>query len=253
MASSVRETSGIELSLFADAHAWKRYFGSVLRPYIGGDVLEVGGGIGETTPVLWTERVTSWTAVEPARDLYERLASKYAGFTGSVTGAEHVAPLGLCGTIQDLPAEPRFDTVIYVDVLEHIPDDTAEVRHAMARLRPGGRLVTLSPAHGYLMSEFDAEIGHHRRYNRKMVSALTPPGASLERVAYLDSVGMALSLANRLIGRQSLPTKAQIDLWNRWVVPVSRVADRLSFRRLGKSIAAIWRVDEPPADVPVRT
>jgi SAM-dependent methyltransferase len=250
LTSDVRDTSGVELELFSDARAWKSYFGSVLAPYIRGDVLEVGGGIGETTAVLINHRVRSWTAVEPAEDLFASLATTYASevFVGRVSPlAPGVEPRAIHGTIAATSAVPAFDTIVYVDVLEHIPDDRRELVEATARLRPGGRIVTLSPAHMSLMSEFDREIGHHRRYDAKMVAGITPPGTELERVVYLDSAGMALSLANRLVMRQKLPTKRQIDMWNRFVVPVSRVLDRITRFRLGKSIVAIWRLAEADA------
>ena len=230
------ETTGCELELFADAHAWKRYFADFLRPYIAGAVLEVGAGIGETTAVLCRDDLRAWTSVEPSPDLFARLQDRYRSLDG---GCEAKAILG---TVADVPSDALFDTILYIDVLEHIEDDRAELVRAAGHLRPGGRIVTLSPAHDRLMSEFDRAIGHHRRYDRSMVSALTPSPLQLERVAYLDSAGMALSLANRVFMRQSLPTKSQIDVWSRYVVPVSKVIDRVTGFRFGKSIVAIWHM-----------
>src|SRR4029079_6868569 len=65
--------AGNDLDVFAHAINWKRYFGRVLSPYIRGDVLEVGAGIGGTTRVLCTPRADRWVCLEPDPELAERL------------------------------------------------------------------------------------------------------------------------------------------------------------------------------------
>jgi SAM-dependent methyltransferase len=145
------------------------------------------------------------------------------------------------GTLEILPATELFDTILYIDVLEHIEDDAAELKRAAAHLRRGGRLVILSPAHQWLFSKFDASIGHHRRYTRGTLLAIAPPDLRLERAVYLDAFGLFLSLANRLLLRQNLPTVNQIRFWDRFVVPVSRLMDPVLFHRAGKSVLVVWQ------------
>ena len=107
------------------------------------------------------------------------------------------------------------------------------------RSRPGGRIVVLTPAHQSLFSPFDAAIGHFRRYDRASLGRLSPCG--LERMFFLDAVGLFASGANRLLLRQSMPTLGQIQTWDRWIIPVSRVVDPLLGFRAGKTIVGIWR------------
>jgi hypothetical protein len=125
--------------------------------------------------------------------------------------------------------------------LEHIDNDREELNQAASHLRPGGHLIVLSPAHQRLFSPFDAAIGHFRRYNRPMLRSISPPSLHLEQLIYLDSAGLVLSIANLLFLRQSMPTKAQLRIWDGWVVPVSRVLDRCLLKSVGKSIVGIWR------------
>ena len=67
------------------------------------------------------------------------------------------------------------------------------------------------------------------------------------RLHYLDSIGMLASLGNRLILKSSMPTRRQIALWDRLMVPISRLADPLLGHRLGKSVLGVWqRVPEWP-------
>jgi SAM-dependent methyltransferase len=232
---------GSELELFAEVHHWKSYWSKHLRPFISGDVLEVGAGIGANTLLL--DRAVDraqWLCLEPdprlAAELLRNLQDTDLPKKDSPRKYEVVG-----GTIQDLEAGRLFDTIVYVDVLEHIENDSAELRAAASRLRPGGCVLVLSPAHQSLFTPFDAAIGHYRRYDKSMLRACSPPGLRLEQLKYLDCVGLLASTANRLFLRQSMPTKAQLRIWDSWMVPVSTVLDKLLCYSLGKSIIGVWR------------
>jgi SAM-dependent methyltransferase len=177
--------------------------------------------------------VTRWVCLEPDRRLAERLANQ------AIVRAPQVEIV--VGDISAVDAEERFDTIVYIDVLEHIRTDVLEVRAAAARLAPGGHLIVLAPAFQFLYSRFDEAIGHERRYTRRTLAAVIP--GTLERVAlfYADSVGMLLSLANRLLLRQALPNHRQILLWDRIIIPLSRFIDPLVRRSFGRSVIGIYR------------
>jgi hypothetical protein len=150
-----------------------------------------------------------------------------------------------CGTLSEVYASgQRFDTILYIDVLEHIHDDRAELRLAASCLRAGGGIVVLSPAHQWLFNAFDSSIGHFRRYNRRMLRNISPVGLYMEKVIYLDSVGMLASAANSIFLRQQMPTQGQLRFWDRYLVPASRVLDRLLLNSVGKSILAVWRLPD---------
>jgi hypothetical protein len=231
---TVQDYIGQELEIFAHALRWKAYYASLLKPYIGPRVVEVGAGMGATTPFLCDGSQEAWICLEPAPNLERSLAEQVA--EGKLPACCQARP----GTVADLGPE-RFDTLIYIDVLEHIQDDAAELQLAAEHLEPSGRLIVLSPAHQSLYSPFDQAIGHYRRYDREMLSALTPGNCCLERCLYLDSAGLLLSLGNRVLLRQSMPTLKQILFWDRWVIPTSKILDRLFGFRFGKSILAIWK------------
>jgi SAM-dependent methyltransferase len=236
---SSRDYCGGELELFALAANWKRYVARTCAPFLRGHVLEVGAGLGATTRSLFPGRgsVREWTAIEPDPNLLaalERTANELAA-------ARAVPVRARGGVLADLPDEARFDAILYIDVLEHIADDRSELAGAVRRLLPGGHVVVLAPAHGALYSEFDAQVGHHRRYDKRSLRSLGPAGGRLVTLRYLDSVGLLASLGNRVLLRRSLPTRRQIRVWDGLMIPASRVLDRLSFGVLGKSILAVWR------------
>jgi len=230
--------AGSELELFAAAHNWKSYWSSRIRPFIAGDVLEVGAGIGSNTPFLDRGGDGRWVCLEPDSQLIAQLIENLAQTKRRL---RHEA---VSGTVQSLKPCERFDTIIYIDVLEHIENDREELKMAASHLAVEGRIIILSPAHQKLFTPFDAAIEHFRRYNRAMLRSISPPSLQLEQVFYLDSVGLALSAANLLLLRQPMPTKAQLRFWDQYVVPVSRVLDRWLLGLVGKSIVGIWRRNE---------
>jgi SAM-dependent methyltransferase len=225
---------GNELDLFAAAQNWKAYWSETLLPYIHGDVLEVGAGIGSNTPHLDKKRNGRWVCLEPDPELCSRIVEGLGARGG---GADYEV---VTGTISAIKSGQAFDTILYIDVLEHIERDRDELREAAKRLRPGGRVIVLSPAHDSLYTPFDKAIGHFRRYDRRMLTKLSPDGLEIERILYMDSAGLLLSAANRVLLRQSMPTPGQIRLWDRRVVPISRLLDRIVCHSAGKTIVGIW-------------
>src|SRR5262249_44837670 len=145
---------GSELVLFEKAVNWKGYWRSQIAPFVGGDVLEVGAGIGANTRVLQSLAYDSWTCLEPDRHLAEQIP----------TMPRHSTRVG---TTRNLRFSERYDSILYIDVLEHIEQDAAEMVLAASYLRPGGHLIVLSPAHQSLYTPFDQAIGHFRRYTRR--------------------------------------------------------------------------------------
>ena len=217
--------AGRELDIFAHAQRWKQYWSAVLKPYIAGDVLEVGAGIGANTPFLRDATRGRWVCLEPDPELFARLRASQ--------------PESILGTLAEAAGQ-RFDTILYIDVLEHIEDDASELKQAASLLRPNGRIIVLAPAHPWLFSPFDAAIGHYRRYNRAMLQAISP--CTTERIFYLDAMGLFASAANKLLLKQSQPTFGQIQTWDCYIVPLSRsIADPLLGFSAGKTIVGIWK------------
>ncbi len=236
---SVKTYIGDELELFSHAVNWKRYYATRITPWLGDRVLEVGAGLAETTRWLCIGAHQRWLCLEPDPGLYDQVQSKVsAGILPACCSARN-------GTIDSLePTSPGFDSILYIDVLEHIAADRDELRRAGRLLRTNGEIIILSPAHNCLFSLFDRKIGHHRRYDRQSARQACPPELSIVHMEYLDSVGMFASLANRWLLRQSVPTVKQILFWDRIMVRISMFCDPLFFHMVGKSILAVMRRNE---------
>lgn len=225
---------GSELELFSRALNWKAYWKSLVEPYVEGSVLDAGAGIGSTARLFRDYSRGSWTCMDPDEHFCAKLESaRQSGDLGHVTRV-------INGTLADLTDGAVYDTILYIDVLEHIDDDAAEMRRASQKLVSGGHLIVLAPAHNFLFSPFDRAVGHFRRYSKNSAAQVTPPDCRIERLMYADSLGLFLSMINSRLLKSSMPTEAQIAFWDKAVVPVSRRFDPLIGHRAGKSVIGIW-------------
>jgi hypothetical protein len=230
---------GRELELFSSSSNWKNYYSSIIRKYIGYEVIEVGAGIGTTTQVLCDGRQKKWICLEP--DI--KLASQIQ----NLLDCKKLPNCCCCrvGTLAEVSHYELFDTIIYIDVLEHIDDDTNEISLASQHLTDKGILIVLSPAYQWLFSSFDCNVGHFRRYTRKSLSAIIPQELRCIEIMHLDSVGLLASLGNKLILRSKMPNQMQIRVWDKIMVPISKIMDFLLIYTVGRSIIGVWEKNVP--------
>lgn len=226
--------AGNELEIFAKALYWKAYYRQFIAPFLGKRVLEVGAGIGATTSALCDGSQDEWRCLEPDENLIAEIDHKIYNKALPACCQSQV------GTISDLAADQLFDSILYVDVLEHIADDKNELHEASLHLKKGSFLVVLSPAYPFLYSPFDRSIGHYRRYTHLSLSALKPENCRLMKMIQLDSLGALTSIANRFLLHQDNPTEKQILFWDRYLIPVAKVMDKILGYRIGRSIIGIW-------------
>jgi SAM-dependent methyltransferase len=222
---------GSELEIFAHASHWKSYVQYKLRPYLVGDILEVGAGIGGTTQALNDGTQGRWVCLEPDSEFAKKIRS--------------LSHLRNCevrvGMLPDIKAQEKFDAILYIDVLEHIKEDAAELHQAAQHLKANGVIVVLAPAFQWLYTPFDAAIGHFRRYTRNSLRAIAPHGLREEKCIYLDAFGVLASAGNLLFLQAANASAGQMRFWDNYLVPLSRFMDRLLAFSLGRSVLAIWR------------
>ena len=138
---------------------------------------------------------------------------------------------------------PSFDSVVYVNVLEHILDDVGELRTAHDLLVPGGTLAVFVPALPRLYGSMDFKSGHHRRYVRESLrGVVTDAGFELVDIRYLDVLGVAPYFAMyRLLDVKSLGAVSSGG-YDKVIVPLSRAVQRLvPDPPFGKNLLAIAR------------
>ncbi|HEY4413901.1 MAG TPA: class I SAM-dependent methyltransferase, partial [Gaiellaceae bacterium] len=186
-------------------------------PYLGTHVLDVGAGIGTFTE-LALEHGASVTALEPDTPFADYLRGRF----------DPAVPVEVVeADLMEFDRPGAFDSIICFNVLEHVRDDAAAVRHFRELLAPNGRLLLLVPAHRWLSSPFDAAVGHERRYEKgELRELLIAGGVATDVVRYVNPVGaLGWLVSMRLRRRAKLPT-GQLRVFDR-IVPAIRVLDRL--------------------------
>jgi protein-L-isoaspartate O-methyltransferase len=227
---------GTELELFQNANNWKKYWMESVGPYIGSNVLEVGAGIGTNSGLILSKfhSVSKLKCIEPDSRLSSQILKNVSKVDVSKCSV-------LTGFASDLDEAERFDTILYIDVIEHIEKDSLELESISKHLSLGGHLIVLVPAYQFLFSEFDKAIGHYRRYDKSMLRLSVPKYLAEKRLYYLDSLGLCASLANKMLLKQSNPTVDQVQLWDKLIVPISKITDVIVRKAFGKSLIGVWK------------
>jgi SAM-dependent methyltransferase len=228
------EYIGKELDYFKEAINWKNYFSDKIIKYIKGDVLEVGAGIGINTNFFTknNKRLSSITCLEPDKKLCEKI------ITNNHNNLHKINEI-ITGTIEDI--DKKYDTIIYIDVLEHIEKSKKEIELIKCRLKKDGCLIILVPAYNYLFSEFDKNIGHFRRYNKAMLNEEIDNQLELKKIFYLDSMGFFASLVNKIFLKKSTLSINNIKFWDNFLIKISKISDKLFFHQFGKSLIGVYQ------------
>jgi SAM-dependent methyltransferase len=190
-----------------------------ISPYIGQRVLEVGCGLGNLIQHLIDR--TLIVGIDPDHKSIAHLRQTYAG-------QKHVQfhSLDVCDSQVLKLSNLNFDTVVSLNVFEHIDNDSLALRHLRNLLDPDGYLVLIVPAHSWLYGTMDRSIGHYRRYDRKMMrQRLNQAGFEPLDQKYLNVPGiLGWFLYGRILRRQ-VPPKEQLRLFNR-LVPLFRKVEQ---------------------------
>ena len=204
----------------------------------GARVLEVGAGIGTFSERLLGAGAQELLVIEPEPACVAELEARFARDRRVTVRAEVLpdAPSlnGRAGT---------FDFALSQNVLEHIEDDYAAMA-AMARaVRPGGRVMALVPAHPRLYGAIDRAYGHHRRYTRERLRAITEAaGLEVERLYSFNALGLLGWWAKKRTGARDIgrsPLKAYEALLRLWA-PIERRVD------LPAGLSVIVHARRPP-------
>lgn len=140
------------------------------------------------------------------------------------------------------------DTIICCNVLEHIEDDGSALRELISVLRPGGHALIFVPAFRWLWNDLDDLAGHLRRYTMSDLESLSSiDGVSRVRSGYVNPIGAVGWWVNRFRKIESLDAAAvaaQIRIFDRFGVPLSRLLTHLTSRFFGQSVHIVLRRDK---------
>lgn len=201
-----------------EAVNYNRWIYQSVMPYLGKRILEVGCGTGNITGFLSQGRQVM------AADIHEGYlveAKKRWGGKKNVRFRKFDLEKGLHAFKSFRP-----DTIISVNVLEHIEKDELFLRESFRLLPEGGRLLIFVPAFQWLYGTMDASYGHHRRYTKRSLrQRMEKAGFQIGFSRYLNLLGVLGWFVNGRVLRCEIIPKGQMLLYDRilkWVVPVEK-------------------------------
>jgi glycosyltransferase involved in cell wall biosynthesis len=211
------DVGAITLRRMEQLSPYNRWLHDRFDAFLGRRVLEVGSGVGNQTRYFADRERVVASDIEPhyLRELRRRFEDSQ-----NVRVASFVFPLG-DGDKADLRAE-RIDSIVCMNVLEHIEQDAATLRDFAAVLEPGGRLVLLVPAMPALYGSLDVALRHFRRYDKDGLAALVAEaGFDVTDIRFLNRPGVfGWWLNSRVLKRTVLP-KGQLSAF-KWLMPLLR-------------------------------
>jgi glycosyltransferase involved in cell wall biosynthesis len=226
------------------APRFTRWMADVIRPFIGDRVLEIGAGIGNMSMNLMPR--TSYWATDVNTDYVDYLVSLTAtrpymkvAYTDAMAGESY-------------PQGQAFDTVVCLNVVEHVPDDLGTLRNILRVLDNGGRAIILVPCGPKLFGTLDEVLGHCRRYTvEELVDVSQRAGFRVEQVLKFNRTGVVAWWLNGKILRRRKFGMGQVRLLN-VLTPLFRLVDSwLPLPPL--SIIAVLRKEHDGAALPWET
>lgn len=232
MADFEYESRDLEVMSFAQKyHEW---IAGLFRNFLGKRVAEVGAGSGNFSALLMREPIEELVAIEPSKNMYQLLKQNTAHDARIVTHNALFADVssGYTG---------HFDSIVYVNVLEHVEDDAEELIRIYESLRPGGHVCIFVPALQWLYSTHDASIGHYRRYYKKqLVARLKDAGFEVVRAHYFDILGIITWLIIIKLLKWK-PASGEISFYDTYIVPISRAIEHVIVPPIGKNFVIIGK------------
>jgi len=197
---------------------YHRWITELCRPYLGDRVLEIGAGYGAVTRFL-SQGVPDYVATDTAPECLTALESRFGQSSNVRVRKFDVLADELDG---------EFDSIVMINVLEHLRDDSGTLAALSTHLASSGRLIIYVPAFNYLYGDWDHMVGHFRRYSRSQLEhVMRGAGLTVVESRYANLVAIpawfAFSrLGIRLKKKPDAEFGRDLRIWDNTAVPITR-------------------------------
>lgn len=222
----------------SDADRLNNWMFESIQPYVKGKTLEIGSGIGNISSVFVDHKMPLY--LSDYSDEYCRFLRKKFPSEPCVKDIFRIDLVDKEFDTTHAHLIGTFDTVFALNVVEHIDDDQLAVANCYKLLAPGGQLILLMPAYQALYNRFDKELGHFRRHTRKSMDKLLSKQFQVIRTWHFNLAGIFGWFLFGSVLRGKNIEKGQMNVFEK-LVPLFRLADRLTFNTIGLSVIGVGR------------
>lgn len=203
------------LSLVPELSRWML---EQFEPQLGGRILEAGCGSGNLTAALIERGTVTALDLDPTH--VRSVATEFGDRVDVIQG-------DLCDPSLYDKWESSFDSVLCVNVLEHLADPEQAIEGFVRALRPDGHALVLVPAHDWLFSAADDALDHHTRYSKEqLLDLLQAAGLEIVEVRQFNRLGVLGWSVNKFLGRTEI-SRLQARMFG-WLLPLARVVERFT-------------------------
>lgn len=223
-------------SAMAGAYRYMDWVLTPFKPYLRGEIVEVG--IGHASYFEPLKKYGNYVGIDVDE---QSVADARVRFPGTRFERADILQAGFLESLF-----PRgVDSIVSLNVFEHIEDDARAVKNLVEALKPGGHLLVNVPALMPLYNDMDRLAGHYRRYHAAGFGRLLAPlPVKIERLSYFNPIGGLGWWVNRFRRHESLNSddvNGQIVIFEKYILPFSRALDPLTRGFFGQSLICVAR------------
>lgn len=217
------------------AENYHRWILEVFKPFVGEHIVEVGAGTGSFSKLLLETNPSTLCLIEPS-EMFRKLQSNVPP-SPSISLHRNIFTL-VADQLEQSPQRP--DTLFYVNVLEHIEDDRAELTTANRVLANGGHICIFVPAMNFLYSDFDKRLGHYCRYKKSdLLRKCEDVGFNIRIARYFDFPGMLPWFIKYRLLRSLTMESNLVRIYDSFAVPMIKRFENLLYPPVGKNLLVV--------------
>jgi ubiquinone/menaquinone biosynthesis C-methylase UbiE len=212
-----------DLSILGSAYNYLDIQYGTIKKYVGRRVLEIGAGIGNQIVRISEKKPDLIMAIEKNPIFCDVLKAKFGDRVEVVCGNIET----ICDN-ENVFSGKNLDTIIAMNILEHIEKDEDCIRKLSRHLESRGRIILVNPAFKVLYSKLDQQYGHYRRYSKKAMEkyALNLKMAMIEN-RYFNLAGWFGWLIFAKIGRCSCINRRSMALFNSVLKMLDKIESKI--------------------------
>ena len=222
------------LNVIAAADKFNNWMYQTIKPFLKGNILEIGSGIGNITQCVINDNFK--VTASDIRDNYCAMLQDRFGenpYLNEIRNIDIVHP-EFDNEYKDL--FDKFDSIVALNIVEHVENDGLAIKNCKKLLRQEGNLIILVPAYMGLYNQFDKELEHFRRYTKSTLEKIfIAAGLKINKTQYFNFIGiLGWWFSGRILRKKTIPG-GQMKLYNT-LVPIFKLVDKVMLNKVGLSV-----------------